>query len=140
MKVLIVDDDQYFAEPLIWELRERGYEVETCGAIEDVLSEDKKIRINKLPDCVILDIMMPHGEIFTKQETNRGAETGLRLLNIIHKEWPNVPVIIVTVRDDITLPGMKKQFGDTVRRIFLKPTKPSEIVQCLRELTDKEQV
>ena len=79
MKVLVVDDDQYFTEPLIWELEKRGYTIETYGAIEDILGEGKKIKISK-PDCIILDILMPHGEIFTRQECNRGATTGLKLL------------------------------------------------------------
>lgn len=134
MKVLVIDDDQYFTEPLIWELQERGYEVETYGAIEDVLGEDKKIKIGK-PDCVVLDIMMPHGEIFTRRETNGGARTGLRLLEIIHREWPDVPVIIVTVRDDLSLYELQEKYGDNIKAILVKPVTPTEVVEMLDEIS-----
>jgi len=132
MKVLIIDDDARCGEPLVWRLKRESYEVTYCKSVEDVLDKERKLKV-QVPDLILLDIMMPHGKIYTKHETDSGAKTGLRLLEDIQKVYPKIPVFIITVHLGITLAELRKKFGDNVKGILLKPITPTQVVKKLKE-------
>ena len=109
-----------YSAPLIWQLDKEGYKITYCQSIEDVLDEKGKLKV-PLPDCILLDIMMPRGEKYSKIETESGKSTGLRLLEDLQKELPNTPVIINTIRNDLgSEEEVRKQYK-TVRKILIKP-------------------
>lgn len=78
-KILIVDDEILPRKNVGLFLRERGYEVtEATGGFE-ALEFLAKTEF----DMVITDLVMPHID-------------GFRLIEIIHKRWPHVSVLLVT--------------------------------------------
>ena len=133
MQILVVDDDKLFTEPLIWRLKREGYEVRYCKDINAVLDEDRRLRV-PIPDCIILDIMMPGGDTYTNQETDAGEQTGLRLLEDIQKQLPSIPVIIVTVHNDLSFEDLGKRFGNIVGVILVKPVTPTEVIEAINNL------
>jgi DNA-binding response OmpR family regulator len=133
MRVLIVDDDRMFSEPLIWQLREEDYKVTYCQSIEDVLDEKGELKVPP-PDCIILDIMMPRGDKYSKNETDAGKSTGLRFLQDVERAAPNTPVIIITIRNDLDEDEVRKRFG-FVKKCLLKPEAiPTEVVKAIKEV------
>src|SRR5689334_18630596 len=83
--ILVVDDVPDNVEILQMRLEAQGYEVETAGDGVEALA---KIR-ERLPDLVLLDIMMPKMD---------GIETVKRLK--ADASLPFIPVILVTAKAD----------------------------------------
>ncbi len=79
LKVLVVDDEQEFAELIKFRLECNGYDVVTAFDGEEGL---KKIKKEK-PDAVLLDILMP-------------GMDGIEVLKEIRKHNKDLPVFIVT--------------------------------------------
>ena len=131
MNVLVIDDDKKFSEPLLWQLKDEGYDVTYCRAVEEVLDDGGNLRVRR-PDCIILDIMMPRGERYGKGETRAGKWTGLRLLEDIKNCAPDVPVIIVTVLTELTLHGVQRAHGEIVKGLLTKPVGPSAVVNAIK--------
>jgi CheY-like chemotaxis protein len=136
MKILIIDDDRAFTQPLLWRLRREGHDVEHRESVEDVLDEEGKLKMPK-PDCILLDVMMPRGDRYSKSETEAGANTGLRLLRDIYKQNENIPVVIISVRRDLNKSELQKKFGDGIKEVLEKPVTPTMVVTRLDELFPK---
>jgi len=133
MKILLIDDDKVFSEPLVWRLNHEKYEVTYCQSIEDVLDKDGKMKVPQ-PDCILLDIMMPRGR-YSKSETAAGKDTGLKLLPDIYKKCPNIPIIVVTARGDLDIAELQEKYGDNIKAILVKPVTPTEVVEMLEEIS-----
>ena len=132
MNILLIDDDKYFIEPLLWELNEQGYNVTYCKSVNDVLDGQGNLKVSK-HDCILLDIMMPRGDMYTKRESDAGKDTGLRVLEDIYKQEPNIPIIIVTVRKDLNKTKLQREFG-SIKEVICKPVAPSEVVDTIRKI------
>lgn len=78
-KILLIDDDTGFLAETEGVLREAGYEAATCPSSREALAAVK----NYQPDCLILDIKMPHLD-------------GQDLLLFMKRRYPALPVIIST--------------------------------------------
>lgn len=89
--LLIVDDDEDFSGAFRVMLQSRGYDV----AME---TEPKAVlpRLNqKLPDALILDVMFPEDKT-----------AGFTLAREIRKEFPDLPILIITsVKQAFSLEG-----------------------------------
>ena len=111
-RVLFIDDDPTAVEPYRLELELAGFAVEHCAGPDDArrclaraeLARQREVPAESLGDppyaCVVLDIMMAHGDSFTSEETNSGFDTGLRLFDWLRDEWPELPVVVLTNRFD----------------------------------------
>lgn len=135
MKVVVIDDDKVFVEPLLWRLQDEGHEVVHIRSVNHALTVFSSA-IKRIPDCILLDIMMPRGNAYSEVETNGGRETGLRLLADIWRKERNrkIPVIITTVRQDLNIAELQKEFGESIKGVVVKPTTPTEIINRLKEL------
>jgi DNA-binding response OmpR family regulator len=82
-KILIVEDEPTLAEPLAESLSEEGYEVLSAADGESGLSLIRQ----KLPDLIVLDIMLP-------------ILDGLSICRIIRKDptTSHIPIIMLTAR------------------------------------------
>lgn len=102
-KILIVDDDQDFAQLLGFDLKKRSYEIAFAGNGEEGL---EKVKSEK-PDLIVLDIKMPKMDGYTfvrhlkKDEENR-----------------DIPVVVLTsyepMKDMFQLEGVKDYFVKSV--------------------------
>lgn len=195
MRVLVIDEDRAFTQPLLWRLAKEGHKVVYCQTVDeaisgwheldaeaigslkqvgvpdvileavesalgrrfasrarfmkylaDVLSDEQrashagkiaesaqKLAFVPRPDCILLDIMMPRGEQYSKRETDAGRDTGIVMLRDIERLAPGVPVIVITVRDDDELRS-KLAAHECVRSVLVKPVTPSEVVAVLAEI------
>jgi CheY-like chemotaxis protein len=128
--ILYVDDEPWFVESLIDSLRDAQYYVETAvngtEAIKRLSGKDI------LPDLVVLDIIMPTGELI--EDVDGGRRTGLRVHEIIRKQLQlAVPIIFVSVIDD---PAVEREIeniekNSKVRNFayLVKPVLPTELLE-----------
>ena len=98
-KILLVDDDQDFAQLLEFDLRKKGYQVVRAGNGEEGLEKVK----SENPGLIILDIKMPKMDGYT-------------FVRRIKKEpeSKNIPVIVLTsyepMKDMFQLEGVSDYF------------------------------
>jgi two-component system OmpR family response regulator len=85
-RLLVVDDEKTIRELLAGSLRFAGYDVVTAASGAEALRATASAR----PDLVLLDVMMPDGD---------GFEVARRIRS---SGGPDVPVIFLTARDEVT--------------------------------------
>jgi len=85
-KILVVEDDENFAELVAGFLGTRGFEVARAGDGEEAL---KSVALSK-PDLVILDIMLPkkHGYEVCERLRERWSSKELPVLALTSKAYP----------------------------------------------------
>ena len=82
--ILIIDDDSALARSLQLQLGAHSIESVTAGTAADGISALEKDR----PDMILLDINLPDGN-------------GLTVMENITEEYPDIPVVMVTARQDM---------------------------------------
>jgi len=121
-KVLVIDDDNEFAEAMTNVLDAKGYDVDHAqnGKVGIAKAREQK------PDIILLDVMMT-----TKSE-------GLEVARELHKDekLKSVPIILITgVRKEMSLPfGFEPD--DTwlpVKGVLEKPVKPDVLLKAIEE-------
>jgi|GEM_PF-2666475 len=78
-------------------LRQRDVDVVPVKYVGDALRELRKRRV----DIVLLDVLMAPYDVYALEETKNGTDTGLRLLQDIRREFPNLPVIVISVKKPV---------------------------------------
>lgn len=117
--IVVADDDKVMTQLLQTLLEDAGYDVEVVHDGEHAYEQLKK------PECkgLILDIRMP-------------GVNGAELLMLMAAERIETPVIVVAGFPDFDEEEMK-QFPN-VKRLFLKPLYPEEILEAVKEMAPKE--
>jgi CheY-like chemotaxis protein len=80
-------------------------------------------------DLVVLDIIMPPEGFYSLEDTNGGTTTGLRLLKDIRKAYPELPIIIVSVKRTQTAEDTAAEYG--VADYLDKPVEAFEIAAAI---------
>src|SRR5690606_3973059 len=86
--ILVIEDDNDEREIIKRALQKLGYRIEVAGSGQEGID----LAINILPDCVILDVMMPQMD---------GIETANKLRSIPTTE--NIPIIAPTAHDEFVV-------------------------------------
>ncbi len=94
-KILLVDDDPAILEVLAMRLASEGYTVVTASSGEEALDI---LVTTPPPDAVVSDLRM-------------AEVSGLDLLEAVHRQWPAVPVIILTAHGDISSAVQAIRYG-----------------------------
>lgn len=97
--VAIVDDDQRLLESLEELLESAGHAVRAFSSAETLLNSNALAEI----DCLITDIGMP-------------GMDGFELQRVVSERFPDLPVILITARDEIAARPQARQ-----DRFFRKP-------------------
>jgi CheY-like chemotaxis protein len=131
MSILVVDDDLRRMESVIDQLRDDGFEVEPVATIDEAY-----LRISAHPngiECVILDIMMPPGNLLVDEDTESGLRSGVRFFDRIRLSHPNLPVLVLTNIDDQRAEELfaQKSHCKFYRKEELRP---KEVTEQVREL------
>jgi DNA-binding response OmpR family regulator len=79
--LLIVDDDEDFADAVATVCRAEGHEVEI---VHDAAEVETQLA-QRLPDAMILDVMFPEN-----------PSGGFELARLIRKRWGEIPVLMLT--------------------------------------------
>lgn len=103
-KILVVEDDQGIQEFLKELLLDNGYAAETASDGVQALNLIKKSQ----PDLVILDLGLPN-------------VTGEAVCTEIRKKYPDLPIIILTAKDDVTdiVKGLNLGADDYITKPFV---------------------
>jgi len=114
LPVLVVDDDPQGLGATAMILREFGYPVLACGSAEEALAALDKNNVA----AVLTDIRMPR-------------ISGLELLDLIHKQDRELPVILMTAfaELDIAVEAIKRGTFD----FLLKPYRPVQLIHAVKK-------
>jgi len=115
-RILIVDDEQDSLVLMDELFAGKGYISDTAENGIDAL---KKIKINE-PDIVLSDIKMP-------------VMDGMQLLEVLRKEYPNLPVIMVSAHGTIETAVEAMKMG--AKDYILKPLRLDEILSKVERIT-----
>ncbi|MFB2937443.1 response regulator [Aerosakkonemataceae cyanobacterium BLCC-F154] len=114
--LLIVDDDVVLTEQIEREAIAWGFQVEI--AIDPTAA--RKSISSHLPDVIILDLTFPHS-----------TENGLSLLAELVQQSPQIPVLVLTARNELSDRVEVARLGGNV---FLeKPINPTEILKIVTQ-------
>lgn len=121
-KVMIVDDDRgvVFTVKHGIEDLDKDYEITTANSGEECFD---LLEANKIPDLILLDIMMPDisgWEVYQKLKEN--------------ELWKNIPVVFLTARID----RIAKNAGDLLAQDYIeKPFKVPELKERIDKILKK---
>ena len=100
MKILLIEDDDFFSSDIKFILEDEGHEVDVIDDSDTVID---RIGTLKGYDIIILDIMMLAGDkALGKAKKIKNADkldTGEILYKLIRKEHRDIRIIILTARD-----------------------------------------
>jgi CheY-like chemotaxis protein len=111
--VLLVDDDEAVLATLTDLVLSLGYETRTATTGVAALAA---VRTHP-PDAVLLDIAMP------------GVMDGIKTLQVIKAQWPELPVIMVTANLDVSIG--QKTLQDGAFDYVMKPVDIAQLRQIL---------
>ncbi|HOX40356.1 MAG TPA: response regulator [Candidatus Brocadiia bacterium] len=118
--ILVIDDDKDVGDYCRMVLEEKGYAVRWASGVK----EGKAAIAAKVPDLIILDVMMEE------------ADSGFKFAVKLSQEKPGLPIIMLSsiadaasaVFDTTTLP---------VSELVEKPMKPDDLVKTVQRLLSK---
>lgn len=121
MKVLIVDDNENFRSALktVLEFQNLFSRVDQCEDGDEVIPY---LRENGLVDCIIMDISMKRLD-------------GLSAAELVKKNYPDIPVIILSMHDEENYHSYAKQIG--VNAFVLKNIDVKELFKVIVKVIGK---
>jgi CheY-like chemotaxis protein len=125
--ILFVDDDEFGMKPYRLALEDGGFTV--------LLAQDPDQAMTQLTAgastiaAVILDVLMPSGELLKDQNVDHGLKTGLRMLSHIRELYPQLPVIIFSVTNNDDMISEEPPLIDVLRKA---ETMPMDLVDLVR--------
>jgi two-component system OmpR family response regulator len=117
MRILIVDDEPTVADALSEAVRHQGYETALVHRAADSVAAIRSYR----PDGIFLDLVMP-------------GMSGLEVLRQIRREWPDLPVVVVTGFPDDKDAEEARRLG--IVAVVEKPLIIKNLTAVLENLTD----
>ncbi len=111
--VLVVDDEPDVRKVVRMTLEKSGYEVVEAEDGKKAIAEIKKNENSLLLNLIITDIRMPNRD-------------GIDVINYYRKEWPSVPVIVLTGFPDPDMASAVLQHG--VVDYLVKPLEAEKLI------------
>ena len=119
--ILIVDDESHLRQSLSLILQKVNYRADTAGSAEEALGY---LKLHEY-DLMFLDLNLP-------------GKSGIELLVEVHRQFPHLPVFILTAHADLESAIQAVRLG--ARDYLIKPAEPVEIVSRVAEvLAEREQ-
>lgn len=115
-------------------LNEEGIDVVCVGDIREAL---RTLEMEVNVQALVLDILMPPFDIYDLKETDEGTTTGLRLLEDIRERYPDLPVVVVSVKPEERIRERVEQLG--VAEYLKKPAMATAIVAAIRRAVGQQQ-
>ena len=114
-KILLVDDDVEFGISLSKILKSEGHKVSVALNTSEGLAVLRKGKF----DIIFADLSMP-------------GENGMVLLEKSRKEFPDIPVVMITAFGDWDIYAKAIETG--VSKFINKPVKKEEVIQTIKEV------
>jgi len=118
MKILVVDDDAIVIKSCRRILEAEGFEVITVPSADEALEEIKYCEF----DLLLMDVKMPKHD-------------GLFLMREVKKNWPDVPIIVMSGYPTPETISDVLQLGAT--QFIPKPFRPDELTKSVRQVLQK---
>ena len=121
LRILVVDDMPSFRFLVTGFLADEGYKVAGAGSADEALRE-----LARMPyDLVISDLVMPDAD-------------GIELLRRIHRQWPELPFILITAHGSVesAVAAMKEGADD----YLLKPLNRDELLVVVARLLENTRI
>lgn len=129
--VLYIEDTGDFREFHKSILEEDGFRVIECESARMAIFNAKKYK--EEINVILLDIMMPHEDLFKEEESKKGFKTGILLIDEINKvTGKKLPIVVytaVTNKEIIDELNTKKQ----IKKIFRKTEDFEKIIEEIAE-------
>jgi DNA-binding response OmpR family regulator len=113
--ILVIDNDRSILQAFENVLRDENYTISTSARPEDALN----LVLNIQPEVVILDVKI-------------NEQNGIKILNQIKKNFPDLPVFIMTAYSNIIT--RKIAFAHGADEYFIKPFEIDQLLKKLKEL------
>ncbi len=123
--VLVVDDEPDVRKVVRMTLEKSGYDVVEAEDGEKAIAEIKKDENSLLLNLIITDIRMPN-------------MNGIDVLNYYRKEWPSIPLIVLTGFPDLDMATSMLQHG--VVDYLVKPVEAEKLRASVAKAIDQREV
>ena len=123
--VLVVDDEPDVRKVVRMTLEKSGYDVIEAEDGEKAIAEVKKGEHSILLNLIITDIRMPN-------------MNGIDVINYYQKEWPSVPLIVLTGFPDLDMATSMLQHG--VVDYLVKPVEAEKLRASVAKAIDQREV
>lgn len=134
--ILFIDDDIRRASSHIEMIELSGRVVELANSAHGAVETFS--RSKGAYSCVILDMMMPAGQLCTAEETNFGRTTGLVLLKKLRDIDASIPIVVLTV--DRSPDTVQKAMSLGATEYLLKPVRPSRLIEVLDRIAGNGEI
>jgi DNA-binding NtrC family response regulator len=114
-KILIIDDDEDFLNPISTFLRERGYDVDVARTADEALKKTKK----EYYSLMLIDIKLPDMD-------------GLQLLERIDTSEPEIRKVIITGYPNME--SAQQAFYLGAHMYFIKPFEVEALLEVIEKL------
>lgn len=118
MRILVVDDDAIVLKSCRRILEFEGFEVTTAPSAEEALEKIKNYDF----DLLLMDVKMPEHD-------------GLFLMQEIKKNWPDIPIIVMSGYPTPETIADVMKLGATL--FIPKPFRPDELIKPIRQVLQK---
>jgi DNA-binding NtrC family response regulator len=118
MKILVVDDDAIVIKSCRRILEAEGFEVTTVPGADEALEKVKYYDF----DLLLMDVKMPKHD-------------GIFLMREIKKNWPNIPIIVMSGYPTPETIADVLKLGAT--QFIPKPFRPDELTKVVRQVLQK---
>ena len=123
--VLVVDDEPDVRKVVRMTLEKSGYDVLEAEDGEKAIAEIKKDENSLLLNLIITDIRMPN-------------MNGIDVINYYRKEWPSVPLIVLTGFPDLDMATSMLQHG--VVDYLVKPVEAEKLRASVAKAIQQREV
>jgi len=123
--VLVVDDEPDVRKVVRMTLEKVGYDVVEAEDGEKAIAEIKKGEHSILLNLIITDIRMPN-------------MNGIDVLNYYRKEWPSIPIIVLTGFPDLDMATMMLQHG--ISDYLVKPVEAEKLRAAVAKAFEQREV
>lgn len=94
---IFIDDEPHFISAFVQAFEITGFTVNVIDNVDDAWEKISSM-LDDI-DAVILDIMMPPGNLFTIEETKNGLHTGFVFIEKMAELDERIPIIVLTNTD-----------------------------------------
>ncbi len=123
--VLVVDDEPDVRNVVRMTLEKTGYDVLEAEDGEKAIEEINKGEHSLLLNLIITDIRMPN-------------KNGIDVINYYHKEWPSVPVIVLTGFPDLDMATSMLQHG--ISDYLVKPVEAEKLRASVAKAFEQREI
>jgi len=123
--VLVVDDEPDVRKVVRMTLEKAGYDVVEAEDGEKAIEEIKKGENSLLLNLIITDIRMPN-------------MNGIDVINYYRKEWPSVPLIVLTGFPDLDMATSMLQHG--ISDYLVKPVEAEKLRASVAKAFEQREV